>query len=355
MSLLHTLSASAQAAARLRADVEKGHWRGLMPGVNFLAVELGVSRKTVEAALRQLEQEGLLQGQGAGRKRRIVPAKRRTPRPMRVGILLHEPEDRHLEYILELQHGLADAGHTVIVARRHLTELQMDLKRIARLVRQAAADAWVVMSGSREVLEWFSSRPVPAFALFGRREGLRIAATGPDKGPAMTEATRRLIALGHRRIALLTRRLRRLPEPGRLESAFLNELKAHGVTPGTYHLPDWEESMEGFQALLRSLFQITPPTALIVDEAPFFVAVQQFLAARGIRVPQQVSLICTDASSAFSWCLPPISHIRWESKLLIRRIVNWAATVSRGKRDVRQTRVPAQFDPGGTIGPAPYA
>ena len=43
-----------------------------MPGVGALAKQLGVNHKSAEAALRLLEQEGLLAGQGPGRNRRIV-------------------------------------------------------------------------------------------------------------------------------------------------------------------------------------------------------------------------------------------------------------------------------------------
>jgi len=46
-----------------------------MPCALALAKDLGVDRNTVEAALRRLEEVGLLVGQGAGRKRRIeLPA-----------------------------------------------------------------------------------------------------------------------------------------------------------------------------------------------------------------------------------------------------------------------------------------
>ena len=41
-------------------------------------------------------------------------------------------------------------------------------------------DAWVIIAGSREVLEWFVEQQIPAFALFGRRDGLPIAGVGPD-------------------------------------------------------------------------------------------------------------------------------------------------------------------------------
>ena len=352
MPRLQMLSAAEQTAAHLRAGVERGDWSGMMPGVNQLAPELGVTRKTVEAALRQLEHEGLLVGRGPGRKRLIVLPRGASTRPMRVAILLHEPDDRHLEYIVELQHALVEAGHTVVTPAKSLKELNMNAMRVSRLVKQTDADAWVVVAGSGGVLEWFSAQPRPVFALFGRREGLPIAAMGPDKSPALTAATRHLIGLGHRRIVMLCRQLRRLPKPGSSEQAFLDELKANGLPVSDFNLPDWEESKEGFQRRLRSLFRVTPPTALIIDEASFSVATQQFLAGRGLRVPQQVSLLCTDADPVFAWCMPPVSHISWDTKTVVRRIARWAATASRGGRDIKQTCVPAGFVIGGTIGPA---
>ena len=352
MQPIRLLSASAQVAAHLRAELERRRWSEALPGVNSLAGDLGVNRKTVEAALKQLEKEGLLAGQGQGRKRRIIPPDGRTVRPMRIAILEYEPVARTEGYVVELHHLLLAAGHTAFFTEHSLMDLGMNVARIGRLVRQTKADAWVICAGSHEVLEWFCSQPVPAFALFGRREGLPIAATGPDKAPAFAAATRHLIGFGHRRIVLLSRKERRLPEPGRSERAFLDELKAHGIPAGDYNLPDWEETIVGFHELLSSLFRVTPPTALIVDEAPLFVATQQFLACRGIRVPQQVSLICTDAEPAFAWCMPPVSHIRWDSGPVVRRIVQWAANVSHGKKDVRQTFTPAEFVEGGTTGPA---
>ena len=354
MPRLRILSAVAQVAAHLREKLVRKHWTGTMPGVLRLEEELGVNRKTVEAALRQLEHEGLLAGQGPGRKRLIIRNRGRAAvRPMRVAILLGAVSDRKPDYIVELQHALLEAGHAAFFPAKGLLDLGMDGKRVARLVGQTAADAWLVLAGSREVLEWFGAQTMPSFALFGHRAGLPISATGPNKAPAISAATRQLLTLGHRRIALLCRKLRRLPEPGGTERAFLDELAAHGLATGAFNLPDWDETIGGFHDLLGSLFRVTPPTALIVDEAPQFVATLQFLARRGIPVPEKVSLICTDPDPAFAWCKPTIAHIRWDSRPLVRRIVRWAANVSHGRTDVRQTFVPAEFVAGGTIGPVP--
>ena len=85
------------------------------------------------------------------------------------------------------------------------------MKRISMMVDKMEADAWIVLAGSREVLEWFARQKMPGFALFGRWRQFGMAAAGPDKPPVYGEVVRHLAALGHRRIVLMTRRLRRLP------------------------------------------------------------------------------------------------------------------------------------------------
>jgi DNA-binding LacI/PurR family transcriptional regulator len=152
---------------------------------------------------------------------------------------------------------------------------------------------------------------------------------------------------------LLAQSPRRLPEPGHLESLFLKELESHGIPTSSYHLPDWDDSTAGFHQRLDALFTTTAPTALILEEAPLLFAAQQFLQSRGLRVPQDVSLICTDSDPHFSWCKPSIAHIHWDSRPVVRRVVNWAANISRGKNDISQKLTPAEFIAGGTIGPAP--
>jgi DNA-binding LacI/PurR family transcriptional regulator len=260
--------------------------------------------------------------------------------------------DRGLDYMIKLSHELESAGHAVIYAPKSLSELGMDLGRIARLVEKTEADAWLILGGSREVLEWFAARGQPVMAVFGRRRGSGIANVGPDKSLAVVAATQSLMDLGHRRIVLVVRRLRRLPKPGASEQAFLDTLAAAGIPPGSYHLPDWEESAEGFYARLETLFRVTPPTALILDEVQVFRAAQHFMAGKGLRVPEDVSLVCTDYEDSFEWCRPKISHIRWDSGPVVRRILQWASNVSEGKKDLRQTLTPAEFVKGGTIGPA---
>jgi len=341
-----------QVADHLRDEIRRGRWSREIPGRLELATEIGINSKTVEAALQLLVREGVLVAQGAGKRRKVSSEHHSHPRSLRVAVLNFDPPSRGENYIVDLMHQLRLAGHLPIAPQKTLIEMDMKVERVAKLVKSTRADAWVVVGGSRDVLGWFSKQGIPAFALFGRRRDMEIAGAGPDKIPAVRDVVHRLASFGHRRIVLLVRAERRLPKPGAQERVFLETLAECGIEAGAYHMPDWEESVNGFHRCLEELFRVTPPTALIVDEAPFFTAAMQFCARRGLSIPEHVSLVCCDSNPNFSWCKPPISHIGWEIRPVVRRIVRWADNVSLGREDTAQTNTRAEFVEGGTIGPA---
>ena len=151
---------------------------------------------------------------------------------------------------------------------------------------------------------------------------------------------------------MLAKSQRRKPIPGESEQTFLEALEEGGIEVGEFHLPDWDDRKESLLSCLDSLFKVTPPTALIIQEATVFTAVQQFLANRGLKVPADVSLICSDPDPNFTWCEPTIAHIAWRSRPIVRRIIRWADKISRGKKDLVKSFANAEFIEGGSVGVA---
>jgi DNA-binding LacI/PurR family transcriptional regulator len=354
MAELRFLTKGEQVALYLRGELENGRWPERMPGRMELAAELGLNARTVEEALRQLEREGVLVPQGAGKRRKIVLPESKIPKQLTIGFLMYEKEDRSLPYHVDLVHRLEDAGHRVWIAEQTLQDLHMDPTRVARVVQGTrGVDGWVVKAGSRDVLEWFVQEKKPVMAQFGRFLNLPVAAAGVHKIASMKKALRRLYELGHRRIVMIAREERRNPYPAAYEQAFLNEMEALGIPTGRYHLPEWENNMSSFHRCLDVLFLHTPPQAMFLSEAQLFVATQQHLARMGLIAPRDISLVCDDPDHAFSWCDPPISHIHWDSRPVVSRIIRWADRLARGVPDVRQRYTSAEFVEGGTIGPVP--
>lgn len=354
MNHLRLLSVSGQLAEYLKNEIHEKRWTEFMPGETWLVTNFQVGRDTVRAALAQLEEEGVLISYGAGKRRRIVLEQQAAAaRNIRLRILLYENEDRrdvdNSSLLAELLSSGIDAGF----ADRSLKDLGMDVDRVARYVRKNPADAWVVSAASRDVLEWFAAQSAPAIAMYGRHKGVPIASAHTIMIPGMIAAVRRLIDLGHKRIVMITREERRKPRLSRPEQAFLDELGAAGIKTGDYNLPDWKENQQGLRRLLEELFRHSPPTALIFQEAPIFVAARTYLADRGIAAPRDVSMVVADHDASFTWSDPTPCHIRWDYRPVVRRVVRWAGNVSQGKKDVRQSGTESEFVEGGTIGPVP--
>lgn len=344
-----------QVAEHLRREILHGILARTAPGVHRLAADMGIHHTTAEAALKQLEQEGLLLSQGAGKRRKIQSTENFAPPSLRIAILAYEDIDRTEPLALEMQHKLQDAGHTVGFAEKSLRDLGLDAKRVEKFVNGCDVDAWIILAGPREVLEWFAQQPKPAFSVFGRRRNIPIASIGPDKLPALLDSLDRLVELGHRRIVMLLREEHRKPQPGFIAQAMLDAMEAHGLKTSSYNLPDWKDNGDDFRRCLNALFHVTPPTALIIDESFLFYVTQYHLSQMRLQTPHDVSLFCADPDPTFAWFIPSVAHIHWDRKKVVRRIVNWAGKVARGLDDRDQSLIRAEFIDGGTIGPVPTA
>jgi DNA-binding LacI/PurR family transcriptional regulator len=239
-----------------------------------------------------------------------------------------------------------ERGFSVTIPTKTLTDLDMNVGKVADLVKKTEVDAWVVQSALSEVLAWFSEQEIPTFALYGRyTPGMKIAALTPGRERSMAALIRRLASLKHRRIVMLT-------ASGGKPRYFTQAMEENGIPWGDYSIPSFERSPDGLRRCLDSLFAITPPTALIIDEVHIFHATQHELARRGISAPQQVSLACLDGSLHFKWYRPSVAHIHWEMKPVVRRIIAWASNVNRGKEDTKKLMSRSEFVDGETIGPA---
>ena len=341
-----------QISDAIRKSIYSGEIKGSMPGAGRLAKALGVNHKTVESALRDLESEGLIINKGA-RQSRSVNSKnlKLSNAGIRIAIFLQDQSDVRDVMMVEIKHRLEESGHYPFFVNKSMIDLGMNKSRIARIVNRTETDAWILLAAPKEILEWFSKQETPAFAVFGNRlEEVNIAGASPGKSHPVVQATQTLIDLGHRRIILIIRKYQREPISTSAQ-AFLDVLNSNGIQSSDFNLPDWEETGEGFNQLLESIFKITPPTAIITDEPFQYLAAHHFMVNRGIQIPKHLSLICSDYDPIFKWCMPSVSHITFSNKPLLRRINDWAQNVKNQKNDLRQTILKATFVPGETIGP----
>lgn len=341
----------------LREGFQSGRWTGQLPGVVPLAEALMVSKDILRAALKLLEEEGWLEDGGAGRRRKIVAGHTAKParRSLRIGIMpyvsLENDDAQAVKVLLGIRHAIETLGHTCVFSDRSLTELNGNLSRISRVVKAVDADAWIVASASRDVMEWLVAQPFPVFAYGGRFQNLPVACSGTRLAPAIESAVNALVDHGHRRIVMLISTVLRRPTPIPSLESYLSYLEARGIPATDYNLPHFEDTPEGLEKCLEELFRVTPPTALIVDQANYCAAVLAFLARRGFQVPGDVSVICGAMDPVFHFRVPTLDHYHKPVKEYVARISRWVEGVAKGRPDKRQVIFDAEYVPGGTVGP----
>ena len=269
--------------------------------------------------------------------------------------MLSEPlaneASNELKILLGARHAIETSGHTCIFSPRALSQLNDNLSRISRVVKAAAADAWVVCQASQKVLEWFVAQPFPSIAFGGRFQNLQMASTAVKLAPAIEAAVEDLFNHGHRRIVMLASPVARKPIPLPSLASYLELLRAHGICTTDYHLPDFEENAESLEACLNSLFKVTPPTALLVYQTDYCVEVLSFLALRGLQVPRDISVVCMHMDPVFRLRRPRLNHFELGADEHVSRIARWINGVRKGRPDQRHAIFDAVYVPGGTVGP----
>ncbi len=361
MKPMPRLSVIEQTANHLRQGICEIRWGGRFPGVPAITRECEVSANVARAAVRLLEAEGWLEPAGHGRRRRISTAKQDVvaARVLRVGILLREPlpslDPGFHEALMQIVHNLEESGHAAVIAPKTQLELGNNPVRVKRMVEEVAADAWAVIDGSRSLLAWFGDRKTPTLAIGGQIGDPRISSVSPTLRSAGVEAMQRLIKLGHRRIVLICTRNERAGSnrPDHTVGASLAELAGAGVKLSPYNLPEWDETPAGLQSLLQALFQITPPTALMIMRPTWATGVLSFLADRGLRVPRHVSVVGYGLESLNPWHFPALAYMRAEDQPVVRRTLRWVRQVARGVITPRNFFYPGIFVDGPSLGPVP--
>ncbi len=347
-----------QVANHLKDRIRAGEIQGELEGEPALAAQLGVSRGVLRAALAMLAGEGWLEEGGQGRPRKVASRSQASMEGgLRIGLLLELPLNEEVAFIqylyLSIMQELERAGHAyvVITCSKSPKSKRLDRKRIRKKIETTHADAWIVGSVDRDMLEWLAKRQEPVLALGGRCEGLPVACCYADLTAPMSEAVDALANAGHTRCVMIAASWRRKPEPGPTPAAFIRRMteRAGGVSL-SFHLPEWDDTPEGLERILESLFRVTPPTAIITLDPSHCVAVLMFLGNRGLSVPRDVSIICTCPDPYLAFSTTKLSYFDWPLDQQVKHTLKWIGEVSRGHQTRGIKVLHARFVRGGGIG-----
>jgi LacI family transcriptional regulator len=180
------------------------------------------------------------------------------------------------------------------------------------------------------------------------QDGLAFSAVHCDEEAAVREVAGHLLGLGHRRIGLVCGPL--TVRPAREEARVLADACARGggeavVEPG----PFGEE--HGAQAIARMLDATAPPTAFVLGTSIFLPGALRVLRERGLRVPEDASLVTFDDVPFLDFLEPPVSSVSRRPVDLGREAAQLLLRLLDGG-EPEHVSVPMAFRPRSSTGPA---
>jgi LacI family transcriptional regulator len=139
-------------------------------------------------------------------------------------------------------------------------------------------------------------------------------------------ATRHLLDLGHRQIAEISGPLN-YHEALMRHQSFLDTLSSRGLTPVcSVEATEWMPS-EGYQAACKLLDQGLPFSGLIVSNDYLALGTILALSERGLRVPEDVSIVGFDDAPESAYFMPPLTTVRQDYEALGQQSIQYLVDV----------------------------
>jgi DNA-binding LacI/PurR family transcriptional regulator len=213
-------------------------------------------------------------------------------------------------------------------------------EKLAWNIESALVDGFILLciEGGPELVQLTQARQLPFVALaLGKTDEL-ISALGVDDAQGARLAAAHMIGLGHRRFAILgtdfnddgsglrTRAegeaAQYLTPRDRLRGYF-EVLAANGIDPDSVPIYETRNDPETVEGALDVFFKRTePPTALLCMSDRVALFALDGLKRRGLRVPEDVSVVGFDGVPEAAAAFPPLTTVAQPIEAMGRRAVD---------------------------------
>jgi LacI family transcriptional regulator len=270
-----------------------------------------------------------------------------------IGCILREINIPQLAGFVKAAHDVLDeVGFSLLISNSEGRK-ERERELLSRLSRRQADG---VMMGpytpiAGEFEAFLRDLDIP-IVLIDRDQPAWADAVMADHAQGMRSAVGHLLDLGHRRVALITGERGLYPARERIRG-YQEAFAARGLEPdpsliqaGSF-LPN-----AGFRITSAMLGQRDPPTAVISGGIDMLSGVLRAVRGRGLRIPEDVSVVASGHSELAELVTPPIAVIGWDQAevgriaagMLLERIRNDDVP------EARRVLVPNEFIARASVG-----
>ncbi|TRC88846.1 LacI family DNA-binding transcriptional regulator [Mesorhizobium sp. WSM4310] len=224
-------------------------------------------------------------------------------------------------------------------------------EQLAWNIQSALVDGFIVfcIEGGSRLVELARERKLPFVALDLDSEDGAVAAIGVDNIAGASLAARHLTDLGHRRFAVLALPFADgrtgLVSPEQVRSAtyagtrdrltgYLQELSRVGIDTSKVPVYETANDAASTKAALETIFAVKePPTAILAMSDKIALVTLEWLSARKLNVPNDVSIVGFDGVPEAAMSEPPLTTIAQPiaemGRLAVKAILESDGKVSR--------------------------
>ncbi len=260
--------------------------------------------------------------------RRVAKTTRRT-----VGLLISHTGSIYSDaYILRLLEGIGP----VLNKRRYrliLVPVKRDSCDLLKIVRECELDGVILTNMRQEDMDLspLVSEGIP-LVLVGAVQDACVAQIDIDNRRAAAEATRHLVSLGHRDIAMIVHsNLSYIAATDRL-SGYRDALSEADIAfdESRVRIADFNE--ESGYAAMRALLSCSPrPSAIFAGNDAVAYGAIQAIAEAGLHIPRDISIVGFDDDYPSRFMNPPLTSMTLPAMSLGERAARMVSDIIEGK------------------------
>jgi DNA-binding LacI/PurR family transcriptional regulator len=352
---------AAQVLEILRAEITAGSWKDWLPAERPLSDLLKVSRPTLRRALKSLEHEKAIKpvhGQGHQILSRALSTAAKGRRTT-VHLLSPDPLEhlRHYSHlwIAELRLKLFQSGHDFQI-HHGVNYLRAGAERsLARLVARNPNGVWILVHSSRVIQRWFSLSGTPVVVIGSRHEGCDLPHVVVNMEAVCRHAAGELIRLGHRRIALVRLKTDRAGDWESDQGFLRGSQRVSGSVAARIVFYDEDTPIAITRTLQRMMRTADPPTGILMAHASGYATAATWLAERGLRIPQDVSLISREDDSFLKYLIPRPAAYQYSPRSFALKIDSLVQQlISQPARTFSGVYIIPRYARGNSVGSPPH-
>lgn len=307
----------------------------------------GVAPATIERVRAAIEQLGF--------ESSLAASSLRGGRTRNIGVLVSEFEPYSTELLKGVSDAAAGTGYGVLAyaGRRDegTSEHGWERRSLSRLAR-TLFDAAIVVTPSTLITDDFAI-PIVAVDPHTGPEGPRTIDS--DNAGGARAATEHLLALGHRRIAMLAGRAD-LQSARMREAGWREAMLDRGVEADERLLVDVGYRADLAAAAARRLLALPVgerPTAVFAANDRSAIAVLAVAAELGIRVPEELSVVGYDDVPEAARSTPPLTTVAQPLHEMGGTALRMLLSLLEGRDSDRHVRLPTRLVERSTTAPPP--